>query len=704
MKFKIALLYFVFSISLFGADSIDSLKQLLLTDKADTNKVIHLNTLCREYLGQGEYNIALKFGNDALLLAKQLNFKKGVASSYNNSGIIYFQQRVYDKALENFTTALKIRQELGNKLDLASSYNNLGLVYWNQGNYALALENHLAALKAYDEVGDKIRVIGAYNNIGSTYYNLGNYDKALENYFAALKKQEEFVEKKSMKLDLYSMAASYDGIGGVLFAEKNYKKALEYYKKLLDAVQTLGRKDKEIIALNSIGTVYMNLEKNDSSLFFHNKALAIALQTADSINVASSLTDIGLIYRKAKEYDKAMQSMEKAYVILKSSNNKIWIGELLNDMGAILTEQKKYSEGIGYLKESMSLLKHTGNKSKIKDIYYNLARAYEATGDYKNALENYKQQALYKDSLTNSDMLTRTADMQAKYETEKKEKEITAQKQRIEEQKFQLIVLLVLAASAIIIILLTAFLFYNKHRTKQKTILDKMLLDEQKMRIKAIIDAQEEDRKRIAKDLHDSVGQLLFILKMSLEKTRKEVESCLTPTGLNSINESVKVLDEANIELRNIALKMMPRTLNETGISGAINDLLDKTLRHTAIKYNFEASSPDKKLDEYIEIGVFRIFQEILSNIIKHAGATEINVQLYIAGTQLIVMIENNGKEFNFDIKTAKAHIPKTGHTGMGLLNIAIRAEALNGTVLYEASPTKGTITTITVPIVKKNL
>jgi two-component system NarL family sensor kinase len=557
MRFKLALVCFVFSFSLYATDSIDSLKQLLLKDKADTAKVIHLNLLCRECQNTGDLVAALQFGNNALQLAQKLNFKKGVASSYNNFGIIYFRQRVYDKALDNFATALKIREELGYKPDVASSYNNLGLVYWNQGNYSMALKHHLAALKAYDVIGDKPHVIGAYNNIGSTYYNQGNYDKALENYFASLKIQEELTEKKTQKPDLYSMAASYDGIGGVLFAEKNFKKALEYYKKLLEAVQILGRKDKEIIALNSIGTVYMNLEKNDSSLFFHNKALAIATQTSDSINIAASLTDVGQIYSKAKDYNKAMQAMEKAYFILKTSNNKVWIGELLNDMGAILTEQKKYPESIGYLNDAMNLLKQTGNKNKIKDIYYNLAHAYEEIGDYKNALECYKQQALYKDSLSNSAMLTRTADMQAKYETEKKEKEIAAQKQRIDEQRFQLIKVLLISLSLIIMVLLISYLFYNRYRTKQKTILNQMLLDEQKMRIKAIIDAQEEDRKRIAKDLHDSVGQLLFILKMSLEKTGKEVESCLSPAGLTNIKESVKVLDEANIELRNIALKMI---------------------------------------------------------------------------------------------------------------------------------------------------
>ncbi len=673
-----------FSFSTFSIDSVDSLKNLLLADKADTNKVIHLNALCREYQGIRNFNTALQCGNSALTLAKQINYKKGVASSYNNIGITYYNQRSLEKALENFSIALKLRLELGNKQDIATSYNNLGLIYWNQGNYTLALKNHFSSLKVYEEIGDKKFITNAYNNIGSTYYSQGNYDKALENYFTALKIQEELGDK-NQKPDKYSIAASCDGIGGVLTVEKNYIKALEYYKKVLDVVQALQRKDKIIVALNNIGNTYMQLDKDDSALAFHEKALVIATETGDSIGVAASLNDLGATYRKAKEYNKARQVLERSYVILKTSNNKIWLGELLSDMGAILTEQRQYTASINYLKDAMSLLKETGNKNHIKDTYYNLSRAYEGMNDYKNAFENFRQYTLYKDSIFNTNMVTQTTEMQAKYETEKKEKEIAAQKEQINQQNFKLLTVIIVSISVIIIVLLISYLFYNRYRNKQKAELNKMLLDEQKMRIKAIIDAQEEDRKRIAKDLHDSVGQLLFILKMNLEKA--------------DIKESIKITDEANIELRNIALKMMPRTLSETGISGAINDLLDKALKSNGINYNFETFSTDKKFDEHIEIGVFRIFQEILSNILKHAKATEINVHLHLVGKQLLVIIEDNGIKFNFDIQTAKAHIPKTGNTGMGLLNIAIRAEALNGTVLYEPSPIKGTITTIKISV-----
>ncbi|MFI5141767.1 MAG: tetratricopeptide repeat protein, partial [Bacteroidia bacterium] len=530
-------------------------------------------------------------------------------------------------------------------------------------------------------------------------YSQGNYEKALENYFTALKIQEG-ISEKNQKPDKYSIAAACDGIGGVLTAEKKYSEALEYYKKVLDAVQTLERKDKIVVALNNIGSTYMFLNKDDSALVFHNKALAIAIQTKDSIGEASALGEIGSVYKKIKKYDLALQVLQSSYSILKGSNNKIWMGELLNDMGAILTEQKQYKASIDYLKDAMSLLHETGNKNHIKDIYYNLSRAYEGLNDYKNAFENYTKYTLYKDSIFSTDMVAKTTEMQTKYETEKKEKEIADQKEQINKQNFRLLTVVIISISVIIIVLLISYVFYNRYRTKQKVEFNTKLLDEQKMRTKAIIDAQEEDRKRIAKDLHDSVGQLLFILRMNLEKADKNVEKKLSSNEVSSVKDSIKMVDDANIELRNIALKMMPRTLNETGISGAINDLLDKTLKNTGINYSFENLVSDKKFDEHIKIGVFRIFQEILSNILKHAKATEISVHMHLVSKQLIVIIEDNGISFNYDIQTAKAHIPKTDSiTGMGLLNIAIRAEALNGTVLYEPSPIKGTITTIRVPI-----
>jgi two-component system NarL family sensor kinase len=694
----VAVFLCLFSFHTHAFDSLDSLKHLLVNDKNDTNKVIHLNSICREYLGAGDFSNALQYGTSSLALAKQINYKKGIANSTNNIGIINFNQRNYEKALEYFSTSLKLRLEIGNKNDIATSYNNLGLIYWHLGNYTLALQNHTASLKTYEEIGDTKFITNAYNNIGSTYYSQGNYDKALENYFTALKIQEELADK-NQKPDKYSIAAACDGIGGVLTAEKKYDQALEYYKKVLDAVQALNRRDKIVVALNNIGSTYMFLNKDDSALVFHNKALAIAIQTKDSIGEASALGEIGAVYKKIKKYDMALQVLQSSYSILKGSNNKIWMGELLSDIGAILTEQKQYKASIDYLKDAKSLLQETGNKNHIKDVYYNLSRAYEGVNDYKNAYENYTKYTLYKDSIFNNNMVAKTTEMQTKYETEKKEKEIVAQKEQIGKQNFRLLTVVIVSISVIIIVLLISYVFYNRYRTKQKTELNQMLLDEQKMRTKAIIDAQEEDRKRVAKDLHDSVGQLLFILRMNLEKADKYAEKKLTSLGISNVKDSIKMVDDANIELRNIALKMMPRTLNETGISGAVNDLLDKTLKNTGISYNFESFLNGKNFDEHIKIGVFRIFQEILSNILKHAQATEINVHLHIVGKQLIVIIEDNGIKFNFDIQTAKAHIPKTGNTGMGLLNIAIRAEALNGTVLYEPSPIKGTITTIKIPI-----
>src|ERR1700757_919956 len=119
---------YLFSFHIYAFDSLDSLKHLLVNDKNDTNKVVHLNSICREYLNTGDFRNALQYGNSSLALAKQINFKKGIANSYNNIGIINFNQRNYEKALEYFSNSLKLRLEIGNKYDIATSYNNLGLI------------------------------------------------------------------------------------------------------------------------------------------------------------------------------------------------------------------------------------------------------------------------------------------------------------------------------------------------------------------------------------------------------------------------------------------------------------------------------------------------------------------------------------------------------------------------------------------------
>src|SRR5665213_1639024 len=155
------------SVPSFGQQNkkIDSLLTLIKIDKEDTNKVNHLNTLCKQYRLIGEYDKGIVNGKQALALAQNLGFKKGIANSYNNIGLIYYSQGNYPEALKNYFASLKIREEIKDKQGIANSYNNIGNIYYSQGNYPEALKNYFSSLKIREEIKDKKGIATSYNNL-----------------------------------------------------------------------------------------------------------------------------------------------------------------------------------------------------------------------------------------------------------------------------------------------------------------------------------------------------------------------------------------------------------------------------------------------------------------------------------------------------------------------------------------------------------
>ena len=166
-----------------------------LPEEEDTTKVNLLNALSYESYKTGDFAQEMTYANDALTLAKKLQWKKGIAYSLKNIGSAYEDVGNYAPALENYFAALKIFEEIGDKKGIASSYNNIGAVYFRQSNYPEALKNYFASLKIKEEIGDKNGIAASYNNIGNIYLRQDNYPEALKNHFAALKILEEMGDK-----------------------------------------------------------------------------------------------------------------------------------------------------------------------------------------------------------------------------------------------------------------------------------------------------------------------------------------------------------------------------------------------------------------------------------------------------------------------------------------------------------------------------
>ena len=379
--------------------SIDSLLTSLKADRNDTNKVKHLYQLCSEFRQTGKYNEGLKYGNDALELALQLKFKKGMADAYIFIGNIHANKGDYEKALEFYLKSLKIKEEIGDKKGMADSYGNIGTIQWNKGDYDKALEFYLKALKIFEEIGDKKGMAGSYIGIGNIHRSKGDYEKALEFFLKDIKITEELGDKKGM-------AGSYINIGIIHDNNGDYEKALEFYTKSLKITEELGDKNGMADAYNNIGNFHANKGDYEKALEFYLKSLKITEELGDKKGMTAYYGNIGLLN----------------------------------------SDLKKFSEARIFLNKGLQLSIEIGTKDFTRNAYSGLSQLDSTLSNWKAAYHYHQLYALYKDSLFNEETTKQIADMQTKYEADKKEKEnsilrknkeirILQEKQKAEQQR-----------------------------------------------------------------------------------------------------------------------------------------------------------------------------------------------------------------------------------------------------------------------------
>lgn len=446
---------------------IDSLKHVLSTSKEDTTQVNTLNALSKQYNSTGNYEKALEFASQAKLQAEKLNYQKGIAASYNNTGTAYkkhgdyekslenylkaiairekigdeqgvassysnignlyeFQEN-YEKALENYSIALKIREKIGDQRGSATSCSNLGFIYEFQGNYEKALNSYLRALKIGIETGNKKNTANSYNNIGNVNNNQGNYASALDNYLKSLKIREEIGDKSGT-------GDSYNSIGTIYYTQGDYEKAFANYFKALKIREETGDKKRMSGSYNNIGNVYIDKGDYEKAMNSHMKSLEINMEIGAKRGMAGSYSNIGMIYERQGNHEKALENHLKSLKLYEEIGEKKGIGISYTNIGNIYLMQNKLEESKKYLDQSLTIFKELGYKQGIKEAYSILSDLYEKKDDYKQSHNYYKKYILYRDSLVNEETRKKTIQSQMNYDFEKKEA-IAKSQQEVKELK-----------------------------------------------------------------------------------------------------------------------------------------------------------------------------------------------------------------------------------------------------------------------------
>lgn len=419
---KISIVAFTFtgfiSLPLFAqTPHIDSLLAVLKTMKEDTSKANTLQALSRAF--QFELNDRKKvgeYGLQQLILSQKLNYKKGIAFGYFNRAVYYRSVSDFDKALEADKKALPLMRELKDRKYESSCLLNMGLSYYNLGNYKEALECMFTGLKTKEEMKDKRGMASGYINIGNIYEVRGNYPEALKFQLKALKIKEEEKDKRGQ-------SNCFNNIGNILKAQNKLDDALEYYQKSLALNKEL--KDPEIgNVYDNIGNIYLLKENYKDALSYHFKSLKARESIDDKRGMAISYTDIGNVYLEEKNIDRALYYQLKAHELNHQTSYKKGLVESTAGIGFLYEKKGNFTKALDYYNQMLTLAHEMGFKEQIRDAYKNFASVYKSQKLYEMALKYTNLYNDMKDSILNKENFKQVSELNTRYETDKKEKEI----------------------------------------------------------------------------------------------------------------------------------------------------------------------------------------------------------------------------------------------------------------------------------------
>ena len=631
---------------------IDSLQTVLLS-ASDTTRIKILNELCWQSRTSSPKN-AFIYGRQALRLASSLNFEPGLAQAHNDLGILYYDKRDYHAALEHYHKALQIRKKRNDKLGIAAIYNKIGLIQESQGNLKAALESQLKCLQLYKSLGASNGLAQTLNNVAVIHQAAGNLHLALPYLHQSLALQKKINDQEGYAATLSNLAAIYE-------KQHNLDQAIAYNEKALATLRRLHNPEYMAGVLHNLAILYLKTSQPEKSLEFAREACQIRQQLGDKKGLSGVLLTQSRYYFMNRQLAKATTLCQQAQELASRIEAGPELSEALSLQARILASSKNYPEAYN------TLLQYTTLQDSLT----------------RRNLNNQLQEI--QDRYENN----RVADQLALLNRQKQLQELKIKNQELQLSKGRnQLKLISLAFVAVVII---ALFLFNRMRLKQRIRQKLNQLDQQKQRSLAIMDAEEKERKRIGTEIHDGLGQLLSIARLNLSGLQEELPRA-TEMQEQLLRNAIQVLDEAYKEIRTISHNLNTDPLRQQGLVRAIRNLTEPLSQTGRYKIDLETIGlQEEPVPPIIEKVVYRVIQECLNNILKHAGATHIGLQLIRHETELTVMIEDNGKGFD-------QQFPDT-NSGIGLDNIRSRIEYLNGSVHIDSAVNRGTIIFLEIPL-----
>ncbi len=588
---------------------------------------------------------------------------------------------------------ISISKELRFKNGLQSGFVTAQLYYSDRGDFEQAMryaDSAFASLKT--DTGKKVNIKKAYlhHNVGGDYLKMGDYVKSLSHYTQAAALLERYQPE--------TLSSIYSGIALVYEKLLQPKKAIEYDKKAISSAEKYGNK-------NAIAKRRLNYILKLSNMGKFNEVKRELDQIEPLIReVDASFTwfifyqSRGYLLLHQKKYEGAISSFTKAKEYAKSSDDKYQYLTILDPLCKILIETGRLDEAKLYI--DTLLIKGDVYQMKFARLYgySNGAELYAKKGDYKMANEYLLHKMNLADSISSEETKEKIAMMEARFKVQGKDNEIRMLQddKKIQQlsmrQKNTLNIILIGGSIALLIIL---SLSYRNYRSKQKLQQQRIMeleTEKQLAATEAVLKGEEQERARLAKDLHDGLGGMLSGIKHSFTNMKENL--IMTPDNARAFERGIDLLDGSIKEMRRVAHNMMPEILMQFGLDTALREFCIALDRNGPLEVTYQSMDMDTvTLPQSISVTAYRVVQELANNALKHSNAKNLLVQVNASAEEklLHLTVEDDGKGFE--------PMALERSTGMGWKSIHNRIELIKGRLDVNSALGKGTSVLIEIPL-----
>ena len=599
------------------------------------------------YIGEGEQLHGIYYLKQGVREAIEKGDEQCAVRLLNQIPTIYQSLGMIDSAIAYYPQLLELKELLHESANLSSDYLTLGSLHSELGHYDEAQSAFVQAREFAEEIGDTFSLTNVLIEMGEVYLQQGMPSLAME----ITQNASQIAVNKQMR---FAQGQCLDLLGRIYTKLDSANMAVPSLIKAFNIFKSLGLKKQmaevQVTLIKSFG--------KDEMLLATEQELREALLQSQLVEDRISATNIQLML---------------ADLLIRNQQSGPEVKKLLQQTKVLLTDQKK-------------------NTSGLQEYYHLLSRYHESQGNSQAALHAFKEYKSLSDSILTVEIAQVVRELDAVQASKRKDEEISRQKEVLQRRK-TLNLILWMGLVFLLGVIVVSVIINQRNRQLSQEKYNNLQKERETQLLRAMVNGEERERLRIARDLHDGLGSLIATAKMRVDTLADQVPSL---QSMDNFKKTEELINDAYYNVREISHNMMPGTLSRHGLEDAVRYLCEGIEEaHPQLAINYITYGLELVEDEVLGTNVYRIIQELLTNVVKHAEATEVIVQLTKDEGLFEIIVEDNGK--GFLVEGIQSRV------GIGLESIRSRVMYLNGELDIYARIGEGSSFTIHIPLLPEN-